>query len=106
VARQYCGQLGKQDNCQAAVSLSIAHHPASLPLAYRLYLPRAWATDRARRVKVGVPQEIHLRTKPQLALEHIGSACKAGLPRGTVLMDAAYGANPKLRTSVTQLGLS
>ena len=46
VARQYCGQLGKQDNCQVAVSLSIANHHASLPVAYRLYLPKEWAADR------------------------------------------------------------
>src|SRR4051795_9966761 len=39
VARQYCGQLGKQDNCQVAVSLSLANHTASLPIAWRLYLP-------------------------------------------------------------------
>jgi SRSO17 transposase len=43
VARQYCGQLGKQDNCQVAVSLSIANEQASLPIAWRLYLPEAWA---------------------------------------------------------------
>ena len=43
VGRQYCGQLGKQDNCQVAVSLSIANHHASLPVAYRLYLPEDWA---------------------------------------------------------------
>jgi SRSO17 transposase len=86
VARQYCGQLGKQDNCQAAVSLSIANHHASLPVAYRLYLPREWAKDRARRLKAGVPKEIRFRTKPQLALEPIRSACQAGLPRGTVWM--------------------
>jgi SRSO17 transposase len=106
VARQYCGQLGKQDNCQAAVSLSIANHHASLPVAYRLYLPREWTQDRARRLKAGVPKEIRFRTKPQLALEQIRSACKAGLPRGTVLMDAGYGANTKLRASVTELGLT
>ena len=45
VARQYCGQLGKQDNCQAAVSLSIANRHASLPVRYRLYLPKDWADD-------------------------------------------------------------
>ena len=53
VARQYCGQLGKQDNCQVAVSLSIANHDASLPVAYQLYLPKDWAKDRARRRKTG-----------------------------------------------------
>src|SRR5258708_144352 len=47
VARQYCGQLGKQDNCQVAVSLSLANHDASLPIAYRLYLPEDWAKDQA-----------------------------------------------------------
>ena len=55
VARQYCGQLGKQDNCQVAVSLSLANAYASLPVAYRLYLPEAWASDAARRKKAGVP---------------------------------------------------
>src|SRR3972149_8357488 len=53
VARQYCGQLGKQDNCQVAVSLSIANHEASLPIAYRLYLPEEWARDRRRGGKAG-----------------------------------------------------
>jgi hypothetical protein len=41
VARQYCGQLGKQDNCQVAVSISLASETASLPVAYRLYLDRS-----------------------------------------------------------------
>jgi len=62
VARQYCGQLGKQDNCQVAVSLSIANHDASLPVAYQLYLPKDWAKDRARRRKTGVPKEIRFKT--------------------------------------------
>ena len=54
VARQYCGQLGKRDNCQVAVTLSVAHEAASLPVAYRLYLPEAWADDPARRATAGV----------------------------------------------------
>ena len=58
VARQYCGQLGKQDNCQVAVSLSIANRHASLPVSYRLYLPEEWARDAARRRKAGVPEAI------------------------------------------------
>jgi SRSO17 transposase len=49
VARQYCGQVGKQDNCQVAVSLSVATHQGSLPVAYRLYLPKDWADDPVRR---------------------------------------------------------
>jgi SRSO17 transposase len=106
VARQYCGQLGKQDNGQAAVSLSIANHRASLPVAYRLYLPQEWAKDRARRVKAGVPKKSRFQTQPQIALEQIRAACIAALPPGTVLMDAGYGAHTKLRTKVTELGLS
>src|SRR5277367_3349092 len=51
VARQYCGQLGKQDNCQVAVSLSVANDAASLPIAFQLYLPEDWASDKARRRK-------------------------------------------------------
>jgi SRSO17 transposase len=55
VAHQYCGQLGKQANCQTAVSLSLANHDASLPVAYRLYLTKAWAEDDVRRRKAGNP---------------------------------------------------
>jgi SRSO17 transposase len=106
VARQYCGELGKQDNCQIAVTLSIANHHASLPVAYRLYLPKEWATDRPRRRKVGVPEEATFKTKPAIALEQLRWACAAGLPRGVVLMDAGYGTDTDLRTSLTALGLS
>ena len=90
VARQYCGQLGKQDNCQVAVSLSLANHHASLPVAWRLYLPKEWAVDHERRRKAGVPDEIDFKTKPEIALEQIKAALKAGLSRGVVLMDAGY----------------
>ena len=106
VARQYCGQLGKQDNCQVAVSLSLANHDASLPVAYQLYLPKEWAKDHARRRKAGVPKEVKFKTKPQIALEQLRWACAAGLPRGVVLMDAGYGADTDLRATITTLGLS
>src|SRR5438128_11421797 len=74
VAHQYCGQLGKQDNCQVAVTLSLANHDASLPIAYRLYLPEDWAKDQARRHKAKVPAEITFQTKPEIALEQIKAA--------------------------------
>ena len=106
VGRQYCGELGKQDNCQIAVTLSIANHHASLPAAYRLYLPKEWATDRTRRRKAGVPKEVTFKTKPAIALEQLRWASAAGLPRGVVLMDAGYGADTDLRTNITALGLS
>jgi SRSO17 transposase len=106
VTRQYCGQLGKQDNCQVAVSLSLANHDGSLPVAYRLYLPEEWARDRERRDKAKVPDTIAFQTKPEIALEQIKSAYAAGLPQGVVLMDAGYGNDTDLRTQVTALGLS
>jgi len=106
VTRQYCGQLGKQDNCQVAVSLSLANHHASLPVAYRLYLPEDWAKDSGRRRKTGVPEEVSFKTKPEIALEQIAAACAAGLPRGVVLMDAGYGNNSELRADITALGLA
>ena len=105
VARQYCGQLGKQDNCQVAVSLSLANHHASLPVAYQLYLPQDWAEDRERRRKAGVPEEVVFKTKPEIALEQLRWAHQAGLPRGVALLDAGYGNNTALRDGITALDL-
>src|SRR5882757_5456497 len=106
VARQYCGQLGKEDNCQVAVSLSLANGHASLPVAYRLYLPQEWAGDRERLRKVGVPEDIDFKTKHEIALEQLRWACAAGLPRGVALLDAGYGNNSELRTEITALDLT
>src|ERR1700681_632288 len=97
VQHQYCGQLGKQANCQVAVSLSLANHSASVPVRYQLYLPKDWAKDGARRKKAGVPLDIRFKTKPEIALEQIRWACEAGLARGVALMDAAYGNDSRLR---------
>jgi SRSO17 transposase len=105
VHHQYCGQLGKQANCQVAVTLSVASHHASLPVAYRLYLPQEWAKDAPRREKAGVPKEIRFKTKPEIALEQIRQACAAGVPRGCVLTDASFGSNSKFRAGITALGL-
>ena len=106
VHRQYCGQFGKQANCQAVVTLSVANRHASLPIAYRLYLPETWTQDAARRKKARIPEEITFKTKPQIALEQIQAACAAGVARGVVLMDAAYGCHSDLRRGVSALGLS
>jgi len=106
VARQYCGRLGKQDNCQVAVTLSVANHAASLPVAYQLYLPEAWAADAARRVKAGVPDAVTFKTKPQIALDQIRAALAEGIAPGVVLADAAYGCNGALRAGLTAAGLT
>jgi SRSO17 transposase len=105
VARQYCGQLGKQDNCQVAVSLSIANDHASLPVAYSLYLPESWANDLERRAKAGVPSNVTFKTKPRIALDQLEWACKHGLPRGDVIADSGYGAEAEFRERITDLGL-
>lgn len=91
VARQYSGRLGKTDNCQVAVSLSWANAHGSLPLDYRLYLPKEWTDERKRCERAGVPQEIEFRTKGQIARAEIEAALAAGIARGVVLADAGYG---------------
>jgi SRSO17 transposase len=106
VARQCCGQLGKQDNCQVAVPLSLANDWSSLPIAFDLYLPEEWAEDPVRRAKAGVPKTLAFRTKPQIALEQVRQALAAGLPSGIVLGDAAHGADTDFRTALTALSLS
>jgi len=106
VARQYCGQLGKRENCQVAVTLSVATEAASLPVAYRLYLPEAWAADPARRAMAGVPEEVGFRTKPAIALDQIGRALADGVPPGVVVTDAGYGNDTDFRDGVTGLGLA
>ena len=105
VSHQYCGQLGKQENCRVAVSLSVATWSSSLPIAYHLYLPKEWAEDAERREKAEVPQEIQFQTKPDIAMDQIRAAVAADVARGIVLADAAYGNRNEFRDSVTELGL-
>ena len=106
VARQYCGQIGKQDNCQVAVSVSLATHDASVPVAWQLYLPEAWATDTERREAVGVPEHIVFRTKAQIALDQIRTRIERGLTPGLVVADAAYGYDIAFREGLDALGLT
>lgn len=103
VARQYCGQVGKQENCRIAVSVSLATEQASLPVRYQLYLPEDWAGDADRRRKAGVPEEIRFQTKQAIALDQIRSLCKQGVERGVVLADAAYGNDHGFREELEKL---
>jgi SRSO17 transposase len=105
VARQYCGPVGKQENCQVAVSLSVSSEEASLPIAWRLYLPEEWAHDNKRRKMAGVPKEIRFQTKPNIALEQIRVAVAREIPTAPVLADAAYGNDTQFREGITELGL-
>jgi len=105
VAHQYCGQLGKQANCQVAVSLSIACESASLPLDYRLYLPKAWAEDTVRRKKAGIPDDVVFMTKPQIAIQQIRAAVERGVETGVVCADAGYGYDSAFRDALDELEL-
>ncbi|MGQ9916264.1 MAG: IS701 family transposase [Bryobacteraceae bacterium] len=105
VARQECGAQGKKDNCQVAVTLSVATWEASLPVAYRLYLPREWADDWTRRRKAGVPEEIEFQTKPEIAFGQIRAALNSELPFGVVMADAVYGADARFREQLRRLDL-
>jgi SRSO17 transposase len=106
VARQYCGQIGKHDNCQAAVSLSVSTWSSSLPIAWRLYLPEVWCQDAARCQQAGVPEGIEFQTKPEIALQQIRTAVEQKIVVGVVLADAGYGNGTPFRTALTQLGLT
>lgn len=105
VARQYCGMLGKQDNCQVAVSVSLACDKGSLPVSWRLYLPKEWADDAARRGKAGVPQDVVFATKPVIALAQIERLMQQGAPRHCVLADAGYGTETAFRERLSELSL-
>lgn len=105
VARQYCGRVGKKENCQVAVSLSVATATASLPIAWRLYLTEEWAGDQVRRREAGVPEWVEFQTKPQIALAQIRQAREEGVPTGVVLADEVYGSNREFREGVADLKL-
>jgi len=105
VTRQYCGQVGKQENCRVAVSLSVSTGSSSLPIAYRLYLPKEWTEDAKRRKTAEVPKEIQFQTKPDIVLDQIRAAVAAQVAGGVVLADAAYGMNTEFREELTKLEL-
>lgn len=100
VARQYCGAVGKRANCQVVVS---AHHvadepkssrPLHWPVCAQLYLPESWAKDRERRERAHVPEEVHFRSKPQIALSLVDLSGEWSVPFGVVVADSGYGKYP------------
>ena len=106
----YCGtshRLGDEHTvCQVAVSLSAANDHASLPIAYRLYLPHEWADDPDRRAQAGVPDDVVFQTKPQIALDQLRAALVAGIEAEVALLDAGYGNDTDLRDGITEIGLA
>ena len=105
VARQYCGALGKNANCQALVSLTLARGKVPVTIALRLYLPKVWAEDQARCQECGVPEAVGYQPKWRIALEEIDRVLAQGAVFGLVQADAAYGmvADFRLGLSTRQL---
>jgi SRSO17 transposase len=101
VARQYCGVLGKQENCQVAVSVSLANATVSVPAAYQLYLPESWTTDRARCRRAKVPDAVAFQPKWQIALAQIDRLRAAAVPSAPVVADAGYGVVTAFREGLT-----
>jgi SRSO17 transposase len=107
VARQYCGQLGKQANCQALVSLTLAGREVPAPVGLRLFLPEEWTSDPERCAAAGVPEgERVARTKGEIALAEVDRVIAAGLRFGAVLADAGYGASAAFRQGLSERGLT
>lgn len=106
VARQYCGILGKQENCQVAVAVSLTQSLMSMPAAWRLYLPKAWAGDKKRRRKAGVPPEVRFQEKWRIALDQMDALLDEQLPPAPVVADSGYGDITGFREGVTERCLS
>jgi SRSO17 transposase len=97
VKRQYCGRLGKTENCQVGVFLTGVTPAGTALLDCQLYLPKEWASDRQRRKKVRVPKEIRFRTQPQIAAELLQRTQEAGAVHfDWVVGDDAFGSNGTL----------
>jgi SRSO17 transposase len=101
VQRQWCGRLGKVDNCQLGVYLGYASRREHALVDCRLFLPRQWATDRRRRRKAGVPRQVRFRTRHQLALGLLDEH-GAALPHGWVAGDDEMGRSSWFRRQLRQ----
>jgi len=106
VAHQYCGELGKNANCQALVTTTLARGEVPVCVGMRLYLPEAWANDKERREKAGVPKEIAFQEKWRIALDEIDRVVEMGAEFGTVLADAGYGSCAEFRGGLSGRGLT
>jgi SRSO17 transposase len=102
VAHQYCGELGKQANCQALVSMTLCQEDAPAPVCagLRLYLPESWIKDKARRRKCRVPSSAYFETKWQIALDEIDRLRTCGMRWDEVNADAGYGVSAEFRAGL------
>jgi SRSO17 transposase len=104
VARQYCGTVGKIENCQIGVFLAYGSRRGHALIDRRLYLPEAWAGDAERRRAAKVPEDVPFLTKPAIAREMLARALDVGVPCEWVLGDEVYGADRRLRTMLEERG--
>jgi SRSO17 transposase len=105
VAPQYCGAVGKRANCQVSVEVVVSDGWIAAPVGGRLYLPESWIQDRERCAAAGIPEEVSMATKPELALQILRQAQSDGVPLAPILGDSVYGNNTAFRTGVRQLGM-
>ena len=96
VNRQYCGRLGKIDNCQVGVFLGYVNDSKRILFDKRLYIPKDWMDDTERKKKCGIPDDLTFKTKAELGLEMILDAKRRKIPFGWVGMDSFYGEQPWL----------
>jgi SRSO17 transposase len=107
VAHQYSGMLGKNTNCQALVSLTLARGEVPVPVALRLFLPQAWTADPARCRRAGVPAARRAaRTKGEIALQELDRVRASGAAFGVVLADAGYGCSAAFRRALSARALT
>src|SRR3982750_4221116 len=104
VARQYCGTVGKVENCQVGVFLAYGSRGGHALIDRRLYLPEAGAGDAERRRAAKVPEDVPFLTKPAIARAMLAWALDAGVPCGWVLGDEVYGADRRLRAMLEERG--
>lgn len=104
VARQWCGQLGKVDNCQVGVFSVLGFKDLAVPIGHRLFLPEAWINDPKRCLGAGVPQEhIEFNRKSDLALQLVIQARVQAIDFGWVGADSLYGEDPCFLRSLDQM---
>ncbi len=107
VAPQYASALGKNANCQALVSVTLASREVPVMVGLRLFLPENWTSDSARLDRARVPEELRAyRTKPEIALAEIDRVRAAGVRFGSVLADAGYGLSASFRQGLSERGLA
>jgi SRSO17 transposase len=102
VARQWCGRLGKTDNCQVAICMGYVSSEEHALIDSRLYLPQEWASDQQRRQKAGVPTTVRFRTRHQLCLEML-DAHGPQLPHAWITGDDEMGRPYWFRRNLCEL---